>query len=162
MLLLPSFIDVPNEAGRRKAMAANREEILGEIQETFGLVPEWMKGLPQPSIEGYWKLFRDFHLAETQIPNKYKELIGIAVSGATRCRYCVLFHTESARLHGATDEEINEASMAGAVTMLGSTYLNAYQVDYDQFAKETESIVSYVKEKQQQPRGDGEEPTLHA
>ncbi len=32
----------------------------------------------------------------------YKELIGIAVSGATHCRYCAYFHTEAAKLFGAT------------------------------------------------------------
>ncbi|MFG3405457.1 carboxymuconolactone decarboxylase family protein [Streptomyces sp. NPDC048142] len=27
----------------------------------------------------------------------------------TKCRYCTLFHTEAAKLFGATDEEIQEA-----------------------------------------------------
>jgi AhpD family alkylhydroperoxidase len=91
---------------------------------------------------------RDFQLGETRIPNKYKELIGIAVSGATRCRYCALFHTEAARLFGATDEEIAEASMMGGITMLGSTFLNAQQTDYDQFRKETLDAIAYVRQTQ--------------
>lgn len=142
-------------------MAARREDILNEMKEAFGLVPTWLEGQPAQSLEGFWTLFRDFYLGETTIPNKYKELIGLAVSGATRCRYCTLFHTEAARMYGATDEEINEASMMGAVTMLSSTYLNAYQVDHEQFRRETESIVTYVKEQQRLGK-DGEEPTLHA
>lgn len=142
-------------------MTANRDEIFHEIHETLGVVPEWIRGQPDQALQGFWTLFRDFHLSETQIPNKYKDLIGIAVSGATRCAYCTLFHTESARLWGATDAEINEASMAGAVTMLGSTYLNAYQADYDQFRRDTESVVAHVKE-QQRVGKDGEGPTMHA
>jgi len=39
------------------------------------------------------------------------------VSGATRCRYCVYFHTEAARLFGATDAEINEAALMAKHTM---------------------------------------------
>jgi len=35
------------------------------------------------------------------------------VSGATRCRYCQVFHAEAARLNGATDEEIAEARHDG-------------------------------------------------
>ena len=54
-------------------------------------------------------------------------------SGATRCRYCALFHTEAARLFGATDQEIAEASAMGGMTMLASSFLNSMQIDYDQF-----------------------------
>jgi AhpD family alkylhydroperoxidase len=96
-------------------------------------------------IGGFWGLMRDFQLAETKIPNKYKELIGIAVSGATRCKYCQLFHTEAARLNGATDDEIREAAAMAGVTMLGSTYLNALGPDYEAFEKETLELVAHVK-----------------
>jgi AhpD family alkylhydroperoxidase len=67
------------------------------------------------------------------------------VSGATRCRYCALFHTEAAKLFGASDEEIAEASMMAALTMAGSTFLNAQQVDYDTFRRETLDAVAYAR-----------------
>ena len=53
--------------------------------------------MPPTLLEGFWSTMRDFQLAETTIPNKYKELIGLAVSGATRCKYCTLFHAEAAK-----------------------------------------------------------------
>ncbi|WP_260962847.1 carboxymuconolactone decarboxylase family protein [Pseudomonas citri] len=120
-----------------------------EIEQTLGLVPEWIKQMPEGGANGFWGAARDFWLAETRIPNKYKELIGLAVSGATRCKYCALFHTEAARLFGASDEEIAEASYMGALTMMGSTFINAQQIDYEQFRKETMSIVRYVKDHSQ-------------
>jgi AhpD family alkylhydroperoxidase len=129
-------------------------EIRQEIQEAFGIVPQFIEQIPESALPGFWTTMRDFHLAETTIPNKYKELIGIAVSGATRCRYCTLFHTEAAKLNGATQEEIAEASAMGAWTMYGSTFLNAMQVDYERFRKETEQIVSYVR-KNMQTQGHG-------
>jgi AhpD family alkylhydroperoxidase len=110
-----------------------------------------VEDVPEPALSGFWGLFRDFYLAETKIPNKYKELIGLAVSGATRCRYCQLFHAEGARLHGATDEEIAEAAMMSGVTMMGSTFLNTMGTDYEQFRQETLEIVSYVKQQQAKP-----------
>ena len=125
-----------------------------EIEETLGLVPQWLRQLPDVTVAPLWATMRDFYLAETVIPNKYKELIGIAVSGATRCKYCALFHTEAARLHGATNAEIAEASMMGAFTMLASTFVNAQQIDYDAFQRETYAIVKYVKQRMQQPVGD--------
>jgi AhpD family alkylhydroperoxidase len=129
-------------------VVTKKGEVLREVQETFGLVPEWLKGMPETALGSFWGLMRDFYLAETTIPNKYKELIGIAVSGATRCKYCQLFHTEGARLHGATDDEIAEAATMAGVTMMGSTYLNALAVDYEQFARETRDIVTFVKAQQ--------------
>lgn len=122
-----------------------RSDLHAEIKEKLGLVPEWIQAMPDGAAAGFWGMARDFWLKETRIPNKYKELIGVAVSGATRCRYCALFHTEAAKLFGATDEEVEEASMMSAVTMCGSTFLNASQADYETFRKETEKIVAHVK-----------------
>jgi AhpD family alkylhydroperoxidase len=134
-------------------MAIDRKQVYAELKDLFGDVPTWVKTMPDTAIGGFWELMRDFQLGETRIPNKYKELIGLAVSGATRCRYCALFHTEAARLFGATDEELAEASMMGAFTMAGSTFLNAQQVDYDEFRKETLEAVAYARAHAPQPRG---------
>jgi AhpD family alkylhydroperoxidase len=130
------------------ASVENNIKVLQEIQESFGLVPVWLKSMPPPALEGFWTIFRDLQLQETKIPNKYKELIGIAVAGATRCRYCQLFHAEAARLNGATEEEINEAAMMGGLSMMASTYLNGVGTDYEQFRAETRRIVAHVRAEQ--------------
>jgi AhpD family alkylhydroperoxidase len=138
---------------------ATKTEMFQEVTEVFGQVPSWLKDAPETALAAVWTLMRDFYLAETNIPNKYKELIGIAVSGATRCRYCALFHTEAARVFGATDAEIAEASMMGGFTMLASTFINAEQVDYDQFKRETLEIIRFVKQKRNaQPTQRGSRP----
>ncbi len=123
-----------------------RDAVRAEVKQMFGTVPTWVELIPDVLIEPFWTTMRDFQLGETAIPNKYKELIGLAVSGATRCKYCALFHTEAARLNGATDEEIAEASAMGAHTMFASTFLNAEQVDYETFKRETLAMVDYVKQ----------------
>jgi AhpD family alkylhydroperoxidase len=142
-------------------MPSKNDDVLREIKDTFGLVPEWVGLFPEEAIRGFWTTMRDFHLAETKIPNKYKELIGLAVSGATRCRYCTLFHTEAAKLFGATDDEIREASAMSAHTMNASTFLNSMQVDYDRFRKETLECIANVKRKQSQ-KPTKREPVAHA
>jgi AhpD family alkylhydroperoxidase len=124
---------------------ATREEVYKEVRQALGLVPNWFEQMPEGGLQGFWGLARDFWLKETLIPNKYKELIGVAVSGVTRCRYCVLFHTEAARLYGATDAEIAEANMMAGITMCGSTFINGQQIDYEQFRKETQSIIAHVR-----------------
>jgi AhpD family alkylhydroperoxidase len=124
---------------------ATREDVYAEVKQALGLVPQWLEQMPDGAAQGFWTMARDFWLKETKLPNKYKELIGVAVSGATRCRYCALFHTEAARLFGATDDEIAEASAMGALTMFGSTFMNSQQIDYEQFRKETRDIIAHVK-----------------
>ena len=140
----------------------SKSDVHREIKEAFGSVPQWVTEIPDPALLGFWTLFRDMQLSETRIPNKYKELIGIAVSGATRCRYCVLFHTEAARLHGATDEEIAEASMMGGVTMMASTFLNAQSIDYERFRKDTLDAVTHARKHMGTVAGSKKASTAHA
>ena len=146
------------------AVAMNRKDVLDEVKEKLGIVPQWIEEMTDEALPGFWMLMRDFHLAETRIPNKYKELIGLAVSGATRCKYCQLFHVEAARLFGATEEEIAEASQMGAMTMMASTFLNAQAVDHDQFRDETKQIVEYVRNQMpaQTPPGKATRPEERA
>ena len=141
-----------------KPRQQRKTEIRAEIEKTFGKVPSWVAEMPDSALEGFWSMMRDFQLGETAIPNKYKELIGLGVSGATRCRYCTLFHTEAAKLFGATDEEIAEAAMMAAHTMGASTFLNSIQTDYDQFKRETLEAIEYVRRQSpqlQQPSSGG-------
>jgi AhpD family alkylhydroperoxidase len=129
-----------------------RAEVERDIEETLGLVPTFMQQVPDYLIESEWGIFKNLQLSdETEIPNKYKELIGLGVSGATRCRYCAYFHAEAARLFGATDEEIVEASLVAKNTMAWSTYLNAMQFDYDEFVREFDRIAEHVRQQMAAP-----------
>jgi AhpD family alkylhydroperoxidase len=124
----------------------SRAKVEADIRETLGLVPQFIAEVPDYLIETEWASFKGLMLSETAIPNKYKELIGLGVSGATRCKYCVYYHTEAARLFGATEEEINEAALVAKNTMGWSTYLNTRAFDYDRFKKEFDQIAKHVRE----------------
>jgi AhpD family alkylhydroperoxidase len=125
----------------------DRSDVDRDIEETFGLVPEFFARVPDYLIPAEWASFKSLQLSdETAIPNKYKELIGLAVSGATRCRYCCYFHTEAARLFGATEDEITETAMIAKNTMGWSTYLNTLQFDYDAFVTEFDQVTSHIRE----------------
>jgi AhpD family alkylhydroperoxidase len=124
-----------------------RHEVHRDIEETLGLVPEFFKRVPDYLLPTEWASFKSLELSDqTAIPNKYKELIGLAVSGATRCKYCCYFHTEAARLFGASEDEINETALIAKNTMGWSTYLNTLQFDYDQFVNEFDRIAAHVRE----------------
>ena len=118
-----------------------------DIEETFGLVPEFFQRVPDYLLPTEWASFKSLELSDqTAIPNKYKEMIGLAVSGATRCRYCAYFHTEAARLFGATEDEITETALIAKNTMGWSTYLNTLQFDYDAFVARVRPDHSHIRE----------------
>jgi AhpD family alkylhydroperoxidase len=127
----------------------DRHETDRDIEDVFGLNPEFFQRVPDYLLPTEWASFKSLMLSDqTAIPNKYKEMIGLAVSGATRCRYCAYFHTEAARLFGATEDEINETAPVAKHTMGWSTYLNTLQFDYDQFTSEFDQIAAHIREQQ--------------
>lgn len=123
----------------------NRQQIYKEIESTLGLVPSFFKAVPDSSLELEWQLMKRVQMEAGPIPNKYRELIGLAVAAATRCRYCTFFHTEMAKLNGASEAEIEDAVHFAKSTMGWSTYLNGLQLDYDQFKAEVLKVSEYVR-----------------
>jgi AhpD family alkylhydroperoxidase len=129
------------------SVVEDRREVDRDIEEVFGRVPEFFQRVPDYLLPTEWGSFKSLMLSDqTAIPSKYKELIGLAVSGATRCRYCAYFHAEAARLFGATEDEINETALVAKHTMGWSTYLNTLQFDYDAFTAEFDQIAAHIRE----------------
>jgi len=127
-------------------VARTRTEVEQDIEETLGLVPSFFERIPDHFLDAEWTLFKQLELGETLIPNKYKELIGVAVHSETKCRYCTLFHTEAAKLFGATDEEIQEAVHYAKYTVGWSVYLNGIREDYDQFEQQLQQIGEHLSQ----------------
>jgi AhpD family alkylhydroperoxidase len=129
------------------SVVEDRREADRDIEEVFGRVPEFFQRVPDHLLPSEWASFKSLVLSDqTAIPNKYKELIGLAVSGATRCRYCAYFHAEAARLFGATEDEVNETALIAKNTMGWSTYLNTLQFDYDAFTAEFDQMAAHIRE----------------
>ncbi|OIP66084.1 MAG: alkylhydroperoxidase [Nitrospirae bacterium CG08_land_8_20_14_0_20_52_24] len=123
----------------------NRKDIYKEIEGIFGLIPSFFKMVPDSSLELEWQLFKRVQFDEGPIPNKYRELIGVAISAITHCRYCSFYHTELAKLNGATDKEIEDAVHYAKSSAGWSTYLNGLQVDFDTFRKEVLQACEHVR-----------------
>jgi len=121
-----------------------RTDVQREMKEMFGEVITFIDEIPDQFIDAEWDLIKRVQFGETLIPNKYKELIGLGVAAATKCRYCVLFHTASAKLFGATDEEVEEAVHYTKLIVGWSTYINGMQVDYEQFKAQVDRVVEHV------------------
>ncbi len=107
-----------------------------------GYVPEFIAKFPAEARAGAWREFRDVQLnPKSALPGKTKELVGLAVASQIPCRFCIIAHTEFAKLNGATDREITEAIAMGALTRNLSTMVNGLQVDEPTFRKDIKRLV---------------------
>jgi len=122
----------------------SRTDVERDINETLGLVPSFFERIPDDALDHEWELFKRWELTETEIPSKYKELLMLAVHAETHCHYCLLFHTEVAKLYGASDREIQEAVHLAKHTVGWSTYLNGTREDYDRFEQELHRIGEHL------------------
>ena len=127
----------------------SRETVYKEIEQMFGLVPGMFKAVPDSSLELEWNLFKRVQLEEGPIPNKYRELIGVAISAISKCRYCSYYHTELAKLNGATAAEIEDAVHYAKSSAGWSAYINGLQLDYAEFKGEIDRACNHVRRLQE-------------
>jgi AhpD family alkylhydroperoxidase len=117
-----------------------------DIQKTFGFVPQFLGKLPDSLLPGAWEEMKTLQLNPTTVlPGRTKELIGLGVAAQIPCRYCIVAHTEFAKLNGASEAEIGEAIAMSALTRHWSTFLNGTQTDETKFRAEIAKVIENVK-----------------
>ena len=92
------------------------------MKEYFQTARQTMQSLGKYNPEAM-KGFQNFMEAiktDRALSGKTKELIGIAISVAKQCKFCIAWHVKNALDKGATKEEIIEAGMT-AITLDGGT-----------------------------------------
>ena len=115
---------------------------LKDVNQTLGYVPEFIKRFPDVARSGAWRQMRDVQMSpKTALSAKEKELIGLAVASQVPCKFCIVAHTEFARLGGASEAEITEAIAMASLTRSMSTLLNGLQVDEVQFRRDVDKLV---------------------
>lgn len=101
---MKKLIEIKDASGKAK-------EILLEIEESFGMVPDFFKALAAVDadwLELNWNRLKKIMLSEGGLDHKTRELIALAVSQVNRCEYCCSAHETMARGAGATDQEIGQ------------------------------------------------------
>jgi AhpD family alkylhydroperoxidase len=118
------------------------EQAFQEMRETLGFVPGFLEDLQwdELALGGTWEIFKKFELGETNIPGKYKHMIGLAVASAIGCPYCTRFHKAAAELFGATEIELQEAAYTASLVGYFSNYLHGRNYPLDKFEDELHRI----------------------
>ena len=90
-----------------------------QLPEDLSLAKELVPLAPQEA-QAFLGLKAAAERAGGAIPDKYRELISIAVALTTQCSYCIAAHTKNAAKAGATREEIAETVFIAAALRAGA------------------------------------------
>lgn len=120
------------------------EETLKDIEKTLGIVPGFMKALPKDVLVHDYPLWKKYSLGESEIPAKYRELMGLSAAANIKCPYCQLMHRGISQLHGATDKELSEVAYLASLTARWSAMIHAQNYDMETFVKEVGQIANHL------------------
>jgi AhpD family alkylhydroperoxidase len=124
----------------------DRKQIFAEMEEHCGLVPSFFKSIPDATLGLEWELFKKLQIEENNLTPKEKELIGLGISAVTKCKYCTYFHTEFAKLCGATDAELQETVHYAKATAGWSAYINGSQEDFGEFKQQVDQVCNHLRQ----------------
>ena len=130
--------------GGRYGPDMTREAVEREMEELLGTVLSVLDRVPDELIDVEWQRFKRAQFGETLIPNRCKELIGVAVAAVLRCPYGLRLHSELARLYGVTDAEVAEAVHYAGLVVSWSTQMSGLQRDPADFAAEVDGTVRHL------------------
>ncbi len=120
-----------------------------DIEQTIGIVPKVLKKYPIESIGGAWADMKGVQFNTlSEIPNKYKELIGLAVATQIPCGNCIYFHTGLAVANNANQKELNETIAIAALVSRLSLFLDGAQIDEKVFESEVNKVLKVTDQKQ--------------
>ena len=144
--LLAALLTLIGFASSASADPMTNQNVRNDIQKTLGFVPQFFQKLPDGMLPGTWEEMKGLQLSpSTALDGRSKELVGLAVAAQVPCRYCIVAHTEFAKLNGATEQELGEAVDMAAITRHWSTFLNGVQTDDARFRAEIVKLVSNAK-----------------
>lgn len=100
-----------NNLPSEEEVTGKAKDVLTEIKQTFGMVPNFFKAqaaVDPEWLELNWNREKAIMLAPGGLDRKTRELIALTVSLVNRCEYCSLAHETMALMAGADEREINQ------------------------------------------------------
>ena len=89
-------------------MEFDAEQLLNDLVTGMSVVGE-----EAPELAAAFVQMDNAAYVEGELERKTKELIGIGIAVATRCKFCICIHLKQGLDEGATREEILEAAAVG-------------------------------------------------
>ncbi|MEA3478767.1 MAG: carboxymuconolactone decarboxylase family protein [Bacteroidota bacterium] len=106
ILVIPLIIACVLTISSTQVMAQEKGSTLNDLYE---FMEKYEKKCPDVA-KSFYNLHDTIVIKEGKLSIKEKEFIALGIAIATRCEYCIYFHTAAAMESGATEEEILEAA----------------------------------------------------
>lgn len=117
-----------------------------DIKNTFGFIPSFMNNFSDQILPGAWAEAKVTRFApNTALDLKLKGLIALSVASQIPCNRISYFEERATQADGATRQEQLEAVLMAANIRRWSTVINGSLLDKDEFRKEADKIMKYVK-----------------
>jgi alkylhydroperoxidase/carboxymuconolactone decarboxylase family protein YurZ len=123
---------------------ANRQQILEQFAQNFGLIPDYLSEMPEPVLEQYTNTL-NWVLSDTTLSARDKALVAFGAASAIHCPYWVPFHSAQFALDGMGEEHIREASWVVQSVAGASAYMHGVDYSQEKFRGELRAMVEYIK-----------------
>jgi AhpD family alkylhydroperoxidase len=127
----------------------NRQEILAEVEEKYGFVPEFYVAAPDAILDMWWRN-SEWLKEDTALSARDKILVSFGAAAALHCQHCVPYHTAQLAVFGLDERQMNEASWAANLTAGSSTYLYGIGYNMEKFKEELDRIIAHFPETAQE------------
>lgn len=114
------------------------------MEKMFGAFPGFFSGFPHDMLVKMWPAMKAYASGYTTIPPKYRELASFAVASALGCASCETFHQASAKVHGASDEELAEMRTVVKHVAFWHSLMKGADHDAARFMKEFQAMAEYL------------------
>jgi alkylhydroperoxidase/carboxymuconolactone decarboxylase family protein YurZ len=128
---------------------ANRQEILDQFAQNFGLVPDVLNEMPDPVLEQYTTTLY-WVLSDTTLSARDKALVAFGAASAIHCPYWVPFHSAQFAMNEMGEEHIREASWVVQSVTGASAYMHGVDYSQEKFRAELRAMVEYITRQAQE------------
>lgn len=118
----------------------SHDAVVAEINQTFGFAPKWLTDIPEPLMTQDWIEITDWELQSSPLPDRVKNLAGLAAAAAGRCPYCTYFYKKGTAMVGCTEQEVNEAISVARLISQQEAELAGTEYPLDQYKQEQDRV----------------------
>ena len=124
-----------------------REEIYNNIKENLGSVPGFISKLDDANLGPTWETMKKMFLSETSLGLKVNALAALGVAYGLEWEHWIEFHTQTASLAGASEENIEEIKKMPEFISMFKQFLYEINYDFDKFKEEATEIHQFMASK---------------
>ena len=121
-----------------------REEIYKDIEETLGGVGGYIEKLYDSQLELMWETTKQTFLSDMSLGLKVNALTALSAAYALDCEYWIEFHSQTARLAGASEENIQDVKKLSEFSAQWSQFLEGINYDFKQWKEEATAAHQFI------------------